>query len=772
MKLLSPVATLLLCSNIYADTIVYSLEKQSLKDAIEKVSKQSNIPYIAKGKLLEGKRSNEIKHIKGTHQALEKLLENSGLEALIEDGAIIIKQKQEKTNPQSSLALQPMTVTATTSPTHYLKSNYTSGALGNRSILDTPFSITEVDSNEILHRGAKTIGQIFANDPSVYTPFASSTTTWWGHTIRGLDLNNYYIDGVPISLRWGGDFPTEVTEKVSILKGLGGFMYGFGSPGGILSYTLKRPLEEPETALHLTYGNNSRFKEHIDTSFNITEDLGVRANIVNEHGTAYNESEADRQTYSLAVDKKFSDDLTWSNTFVFEKNTIESQPFHFYFWALNTSGAKLPSPTYNYEDINVDNSYYKTETRIFNTGLDWQINNQWNLNFQLGYSFKDQKSNRSFANILNSDGDYSGDIYTFASEEVKYLGHLMLQGEVLASGIEHNLVVGLGAETNKSRSSNESYYSNDFNGNIYENQTFKITRKADFSLDSATNKMIESSVFASDTLKFNENWSAIAGLRFINYENKDLDSSDGNSTYDTQEITPTLAVIFKPNPSTSFYVSYVESLDNGGPVGSRYANRGDILDPTISKQYEIGTKFAYDAFGGSVAFFRTERVNEKAEVRGGESYLTQDGLAIYHGIEVSTGYQFTNELRLGVGLTYLDASIEDASDKDTEGNIPAGVAKWQSVITAEYQPSNVEGLSFHGNVKYNGDRYENDSNILEIPHFTTVNAGFAYDFMAWDRNMTLTGNVNNLLNEKYWAGGVETSLGEARNFTLSLSTYF
>ena len=92
-SLLSPAVALLLYSSAIADDLTYSIEKQSLKDAIETISKKSNTPYIANSSLLDGKTSNTIKNIKGTKNALDKILENSGLEAIIEDGAIIIKKK-------------------------------------------------------------------------------------------------------------------------------------------------------------------------------------------------------------------------------------------------------------------------------------------------------------------------------------------------------------------------------------------------------------------------------------------------------------------------------------------------------------------------------------------------------------------------------------------------------------------------------------------------------------------------------------------------------
>lgn len=769
--LVAPSLVMLLSSSLYS-LETYSIKTDSLSEAIMKISKIAKLPFAVDKNILKGKKANPIKNIEGLEKALKQVLKGTGLKAVISNNTIVIVKIKAKNKEFSSL--EPMTITATTTPTHYLKSMNVSGALGNKSILDTPFSIISVDGDEIRRRGAKTIGQIFANDPSVYTPSASSTTTWWGNSIRGLGASNYYIDDVPIALKWGGDFPTEVIDKVTVLKGLGGFMYGFGSPGGIISYQLKRPKAEDETSLHMTYSNPGRFIEHIDSSFNVGEEVGVRLNIVNEHGKAYNESVADRQTFSLAVDKKFGDNLKWFNTLVYENNTIKSQPFHFYFDDLDVAGVSLPDVTYDYSNINIDNSYYTTYTRILTTGLDWKLNEQWDLQLQLGYSSKKQESNRSFVDLSNSAGDYAGYMYNFVNEDDNYTGQVMLQGNVSSLGIDHNIVLGLVGEMSKHKGGNAYHWENDFNGNLYEEQKFQSTRTADFSLSAATEKIVQTSVFASDTLTFNEHWSAIAGLRFINYDNKDLDNSDGDSSYDNQAVTPTFALIYKPNPSTSLYTSYVESLENVGRVGSWNANEGEVIDPTISKQYELGAKISLDRFGGSLALFRMEKADTREEFRADNTlpYLIQDGLSIYNGVELSAGYQFTNDLRLGMGVTYIDATIKGASNAETEGNVPSAVSKWQSVLTAEYNPGFIESLNLHANVRYSGDRYQSNANILKIPGYTTADLGFSYDFVALDYDMALTGNVNNLFNEKYWAGGIESGMGEKRNFTFSLSTYF
>ena len=48
---------------------------------------------------------------------------------------------------------------------------------------------------------------------------------------------------------------------------------------------------------------------------------------------------------------------------------------------------------------------------------------------------------------------------------------------------------------------------------------------------------------------------------------------------------------------------------------------------------------------------------------------------------------------------------------------------------------------------------------------TTANAGFQFDTMVGGRKVTFTGNVNNLLNAKYWT---QTNIGEGINAAMSV----
>lgn len=168
-SLLSPVVALLICTTVYADDISYSIEKQSLKEAIELISKKSNTPYIANSSLLDGKTSNAIKDVNGTKNALDKILENSGLEAVIEDGAIIIKKK---IIVGTGTVLEEISVTdgvykSGSAENGYLVENITGiGLWGERSLQDTPYSMSVVSQELISNSLAKDMNQIFKMNPT------------------------------------------------------------------------------------------------------------------------------------------------------------------------------------------------------------------------------------------------------------------------------------------------------------------------------------------------------------------------------------------------------------------------------------------------------------------------------------------------------------------------------------------------------------------------------------------------------------------------------
>lgn len=764
-----------------AAPVSISLPAQPLGEALNAWARQSGAQLAVQQSLVAGKTAPAVSGQLTARQALDRLLAGSGLSATIEGASVSIRPSPTAAGTSATLPEVRVTAAALTptSPLGYLSQNSSTGALGDKKLLDTPFSVATVSSEDMTERGAKSIGQIFARDAAVTTPTNSFSTDWWGTQIRGLPVRNSYIDDIPMLLYWGGDFPTEITESVTALKGLTGFMYGFGEPGGALSYQLKRPKADNETQLQLGYRHPGLTSVHLDTSRRLSEDTALRANIATENGTAYNAARIDRTVASLAVDQRLGASVNWFSTLAYEDNRNKAEPLQMYFsrYDHEGSGGQLPAVTYDYDNVNVDNSYYQTKTLLASTGIDWKIDEQWRLKTQLGFSRKDHQSNKAFAYLLNREGDYTGYAYNFAGQLDTVFTQAVLQGSVQTAGMKHDLVGGLGLQTSRDKWGSEWYWSNDFDGNIHREQTFLTSRTPDFSLQPVSSDTRQTYAFASDTLHFNEHWQALAGLRFTDYRIKDLDGDPTvDSAYQVRKASPTLALIYKPDARSSLYGSYVEGLEPGSQVAPPYANAGEVLGATVSKQYEIGAKHEHDGVDYAAALFRVERANNIDVLRDGNRFLTQDGRLIYQGLELSGAYPVSKALNVGLSAVYLDATIDkvSADNADIQGNTPSFAPKWQVAANVQYQVPGVQGLKLHSTARYAGASYTSDANTLQLPAHTIISAGFSYDFSVRGQALTLLGNVYNLFNKKYWAGGGWSSgnLGEARNVSLALRTQF
>jgi iron complex outermembrane receptor protein len=654
-----------------------------------------------------------------------------------------------------------------------LETEATNGALGNKTLLDTPFSVTVVDAEEIDRRDATTIAQIFANDPAVFSFAVPGTVNWWGTQIRGLGVRNYYIDDVPLVLYWGGDFALESIESVEALKGVTGFMYGFGAPGGAIAYRTKRPTAEPLLATEAGYRTSSEFYGHVDAGGPLTGDgrLGYRVNLAVDQGTAYNSAGIDRWLASLALEYKLTDDLDWYATATYDDTRVKHEPFHIYWGYIE--GGQLPEVTYDYDKVNVDNSFYDAETLAVSTGFDWRFAPQWSARLTYGYTSKLHHSLKTFIEVFNQAGDYNGYVYNFAEMDRNHFAQAMVQGELATGPLRHEIVLGGSFMAyNSDFGLDAYYYDNEFNGNVFEDQTFLITRPADFSTSGSPYDERQYAAFASDTIHLGDHLQAIVGARYNRYVMVDVDGDPSvDNGYRTTALSPTFALIYKPAAWVSLYGSYVEALEAGGRVGPEYANVGEVLPATISRQYEIGAKYERDALSFTAAAFRIERANTIDRILDGERFLTQDGRTLYEGAEASLSYRLNRDLRIGLGAIYLDPRITEVSPEnvDLEGNVPLEAYQWQLLANAEYHLAAVPGLSFHGNVRYFGKAPVDDANTLFVPAHTSASLGFQYETDIGGRRVAFTGNVNNLLGEKYW--GLE-NFGEARNGSLGVKVYW
>ena len=291
-----------------------------------------------------------------------------------------------------------------------------------------------------------------------------------------------------------------------------------------------------------------------------------------------------------------------------------------------------------------------------------------------------------------------------------------------------------------------------------------------------SSKSTNSNIILGDDITFNEYFSALVGLNYTTVETKNFNlSGDTTSKYDKSELTPTVSLIFKPFEELTTYVTYMEGLTKGSIVPDdavNYNEPGKILDPYVSKQYEVGAKYAIsESLLLSSALFRIEKANTLNE-RGSDGKITvnQDGLQIHQGLEVLATGKITDDLTVMAGGTVMDVEVDKATDKAREGKKPNGVSSILAKLYAEYNIPMVQGLTLTGGAYHSGSKYQDALNKNKIDGYTIYDAGLRYKTKIDKYPTTFNLNVANLTDEDYWA--TTFSLGIPRTLAFSMKMEF
>ncbi|WP_081214968.1 TonB-dependent siderophore receptor [Pandoraea pnomenusa] len=649
------------------------------------------------------------------------------------------------TASQATLKATTVTSSALRETPQNLKQPVQAGALGSRSQLDTPYSTTVVSQEQLEQRQPAKLGDVFVTDASV-TDGSNAFDAWAGYIfVRGMPIDwqsGFKLDGLPV-MTYGVTMPYEQFDRVELLKGLSGFMYGFVAPGGVVNYVTKKPTDERIASVDVGFHSEGIWREHVDLGGRAgpNDMFGARLNYTHEEGRTYTDGNLNRDTVSVALDARITRDLTWNFGAMYQdrRATGTSPSLSTY----NFSGTQLPGP------VNVSNANLQTQathlntiTQFYTTGLQYQINPDWKVSANYAYNKSTRDRNEATLYLLNGAGDFSGQNDLGDENNTFRAWQVTAEGKVRTGPFTHQLTFGLASQY---QTNDYAYlYSPSYTGNLYQGTSYQYYGDGTTLKAQRSSAIEQRSVFASDTVQLTERWSVLAGGRFTNYNQT---NAQGVSTYSTNGVfTPTLAVMYKLAPNTTAYVSYVEALEAGEVVGSTYANAGAVLNPFKSRQYELGVKTEQSTWSTTASIFRIER---GAVYTNSANARVADGQSIYQGIEIAGSVKLGPQWTLGASAMALDAWYARTAN-GFDGNRVGGAPRFVLSGNVEYKIPYVPGLSVGGDIRYNGRTSLNPQNSLTVSGYTLINLGATYRTRVAGKDVTLRAAVSNLTNRQYW----------------------
>ncbi|MEG3060378.1 MAG: TonB-dependent receptor [Comamonas sp.] len=750
-----------------------SIPSQPLGATIDALARQAGIGIGLDSRLNAGHVAPALQGSMTLGQALARVLEGSGLEALVNANGAWIRR--------ANVSGEDGTLAAVTVTAHrpldgaaaqaYRAASSSVGALGTKALRDTPFSLNVITRELLENQQAHSLLDAVRSDAAVAQ--GSNYTNGAGEvlSVRGLLLgyrNNYKLDGQDlIGFLGAPQVPVEHLESIEILRGAGGFLHGFGTPGGIVNLVSKRPPQAQVRSITIEATGRGAALVHGDIGGRLGEDerFGYRVNAVEEQGNTYvkDGGHIKRRSASVALDWRITPDVVWSVDALAQQRRVDAVYYQLVpngnGRAANYAIAAAPAAVDGSTRLASPFTYSDARSTSFGTSLAWHIAPGWDARLSHRDWKQDMQSNHSFL-FANAAGVYSEQQISLPARVRSQQSQLLVTGGFDIGRVRHDIAWGVSASHIRAQESN------DFGSQVLG--TAALATPGDFVDPGLTTHWIEGgwafperqrSLFASDTLHFGEQWDLILGARHNRYI---------SNSYDKSAVTPTLAAVFRPAPWLSAYGSYIEALEQGSTAPRTAANAYEVFPPIKSRQYEFGLKAEQVDWSASAAVFRTTQALTYTTSAGRYS---QDGEARYQGVELSGKARLARSWTLLASGVFLDAQNTATSLGQYDGRRTPGASKRQFAAYAEYELPGMP-LTLTGGWRHVSARALDMANNWSLPGYATFDLGARYVTRTAGARTTLRLNVENLGEKAYWLMAGSNRLVQGAPRTVKLGAQF
>ncbi|EHU4958483.1 TonB-dependent siderophore receptor [Vibrio parahaemolyticus] len=594
--------------------------------------------------------------------------------------------------------------------------------------LDVPQAVSVVTKTEMQDRGAVRLVDALDGVAGVNNTLGEGSRDQF--MIRGFDsLNDMYRDGMRDDGTLQSYRSLANVERVEIVKGPAGALYGRGSAGGIINLVTKRANGDNFTHVKGSVGSNSQYVGQVDSSMAFSDKVNGRINLEYRQANSYVDH-VDSNDFFIAptirvlpADGHTIDiDVEYAHQELVPYRGVPSK---------NGKPVDLPVSTY----FGGTNDYQESDSLRVAVDYEWRLNDQWVWNNRAAFNHieLEQKGTRQ--------GKVTGNE---VSQTVNNFGYdprttTTLQSELIWETNDNQLM--LGADFNQididlTLASDKTLPPQ----NIY-NPVVGPTPDPGFK-PFRDNTTTTTGVYVQDVYTWGD-LSVIGNVRYDSMELEQQKAGSGKEKLDDDKVSYRAGLVYRINYDTSVYASLARSWQ------LPYA--GIYINPKLAEFFhtdlkEVGAK-AYlldNALMLNAALFQIDQEQPQTNVDGD----VIDKIEVRHqGIELEARGQITKQWDISFGYSYLDAE-----DKAT-GKKPNDVSDHLFSLWSTYQLD--DNWRLGGGVKYVGDRYAGNDEAVALGDYTTVDLMAAYT----TGRHKIQANAYNILDEKYILGATNGTSG-------------
>jgi len=659
------------------------------------------------------------------------------------DNVEVVEQKISDTKPVKGYQVKKSTASTKT----------------DTPLINVPQAITVIPQDVIKDQSAQSIADTVRYVPGVMTSQGEGNRD--ALVFRGnRTTSDIYLDGMRDDVQIYRDLYN--TDRIEVLKGPNGMIFGRGGAGGVLNRVTKKAGWDAVKDLSVTYGAWNQKRLSGDFGQGLTDEIAVRINAVYEDADSYRDG-VNLERYGIAPsvtitpsdntniylsaeyfkDKRIGDrgipsitNATGEDRRAFNLSKNQDQFF---------GNARL-SPT-------------ESETTAFTVVVDHTFENQ----IQVKNSTRYADYNKFYQNI------YAGSPVDAATNTLKISGYrdetdrenIINQTDVTIpltfGGMQHTVLAGMEFADQENE---QARYTMAAQNGVSANNPLVVG-----TFDNGIGKQQDTDIssqgfYLQDQIEFSAKWQAVVGVRRDIFKTDYTNLLNGANVDVTDAFwSPRAGLIFKPTNNTSLYASY--SISYAPRTGDQLQGlrnietNPELFEPEKFINKEIGVKWDINPkLSLTAATYILERENLVANDPNEAGIKTLIDGQETKGFELSLAGNITDKWSVIAAYTHQDGEITKAQGAPGAITVEKGSDLRETPdhlfsLWNKYQVNNVWSVAL-GVV----GRSEMYAAQPEVGDSTLVQGYTRYDaaiFAKLSDQTTLQFNIENLTNKDYIA---------------------
>lgn len=576
-------------------------------------------------------------------------------------------------------------------------------------------------------------------------------------SIRGLSANilsystpvSLYVDGVPTMNSFGYADALQDIERIEVLRGPQGTLYGKNSEAGVINVITKKPDNEARGKLFSTLGSDGKHLYGINVSGPLLQDVFYL-------GIAYQHNEKDG----------------------FIKNTLTNT----YVNSKKNDAGKI---TLRYAPKeNLDISLVASKSKNDNGAHDWirATSTAKEVSSNLPSSSKPSTTSAALSVDYTLDRDTKiTSITTWREHQDKAIVDADLSAMSLQHIYKDNLYKSLSQEFRyETKFADTRVVSGIYlDKGDYDLYTKVITLADPTGANAKPQDLSQKSLglFTNVIHPLSEKWTLNTGIRYdVEKKNMDINLANIHLSERWNNVSPKLSLHYTFSEESMLYGTVAKGYRSGGFNPFAPASK-QAYDEENLVSYELGYKgvFLDNTLKLNLAFYYMNISDMQVEETptAGTVYIVNAAKATSKGVELEMEAMLSRHLSFFASGGLNDTSYDDFSDNagDYKGNTATYAPRYTFNIGAQYRHGN--GLFTRFDINGYGKTYFDKANTYAQNAYALVHAKVGYETKDYDVYLY----ANNLFDTEYDAknayfNGTTTILREGREIGVKLTYRF